>query len=246
MDAERLATRVKDHPVSDSLLFGEVWNSRTRAQLVSLEEGVLKHWHSGRMVLAGDAVHKVDSASHDQLLPLDSTKLLMQITPNFGLGGNTGIESITVLTNELHRLLESTHHVRPARPAIMGMLQRYQEQRMSRVRKIRILSGFITRLQALDGPLMRYMALWFIPYLIGYERIGEQLAHIVRHSPKLNFICLKSRRGTMSWAAETHMSDTTNAQSKVSNDWRLWVSIAAFVPILAYIYGVRLVDFLPS
>ena len=65
MDAERLAEKVKDHPVSDSLLFGEVWDSRTRAQLVSIEEGVFKHWYSGRMVLAGDSAHKVDSASHD-------------------------------------------------------------------------------------------------------------------------------------------------------------------------------------
>jgi hypothetical protein len=58
-DAEEVADKVKDHPVSDSLLFGELWRTRIRGQLVSIEEGVFKHWYSGRMVLAGDAVHKV-------------------------------------------------------------------------------------------------------------------------------------------------------------------------------------------
>ena len=120
------------------------------------------------------------------------------------------------------------------------MFQRYQYQRMSRVRKIRVLSSFITRLQALDGILMRYMALWFIPYLVGDERIADQLGHIVRHAPKLNFICIKSRKGTMSWADETRTSDTTDAPSQSLNDWRLWVSMLAFIPMLAYLNGVRL------
>lgn len=59
IDAEEVADKVKNHPVSDSLLFGELWRTRIRGQLVSTEEGVFKHWYSGRMVLAGDAVHKV-------------------------------------------------------------------------------------------------------------------------------------------------------------------------------------------
>lgn len=58
-DAEALAQSVADQPVSESLLFGELWKKRTRGGLVSLEEGVLDHWHAGRIALAGDSVHKV-------------------------------------------------------------------------------------------------------------------------------------------------------------------------------------------
>lgn len=58
-DAEKVAARVADHPVSESLRFGDLWRTRSRGQLVDLEEGVFEHWHFGRMALAGDAVHKV-------------------------------------------------------------------------------------------------------------------------------------------------------------------------------------------
>ncbi|KAL8826055.1 MAG: hypothetical protein Q9170_007553 [Blastenia crenularia] len=58
-DAESAAAKVADHPVSDTLVFGELWKKRTRGSLISLEEGILQHWHFGRIVLAGDAAHKV-------------------------------------------------------------------------------------------------------------------------------------------------------------------------------------------
>lgn len=61
-DAEALAALVADKPVTDTLLFGEVWKRRTRAAALSLEEYVLEHWHHGRIVLAGDAAHKVSTS----------------------------------------------------------------------------------------------------------------------------------------------------------------------------------------
>lgn len=57
-DAEALAKSISDRPVCDSLVFGEIWKQRIRASVVSLEEGVMEHWHHGRIVLAGDAAHK--------------------------------------------------------------------------------------------------------------------------------------------------------------------------------------------
>ena len=58
-DAEESAGKIKDLPVSDSLLFGKIWNSRTDERLVSVEEGIFKQWHFGRMVLVGDSARKV-------------------------------------------------------------------------------------------------------------------------------------------------------------------------------------------
>ena len=65
-DMDALATKLADYPVSESLLFGELWRNRTRAHLVSLEEGVLDHWFFGRTALAGDSVHKVRSPVNTQ------------------------------------------------------------------------------------------------------------------------------------------------------------------------------------
>lgn len=64
-DAEKAAASVAEHPVSDSLVFGEVWKNRIRGHLIALEEGVFDHWHFGRIALAGDSVHKVSQAFLD-------------------------------------------------------------------------------------------------------------------------------------------------------------------------------------
>lgn len=56
------AESVADHPVSDSIVFGELWKKRDRAILVGLEEGVLQHWYHDRIVLVGDSVHKVSNS----------------------------------------------------------------------------------------------------------------------------------------------------------------------------------------
>ena len=58
-DMEKLANSIANHPMSDTLVFGEVWKRRIRASIVNLEEGVLNHWYHGRIVLAGDSAHKV-------------------------------------------------------------------------------------------------------------------------------------------------------------------------------------------
>ena len=226
-DAEELADKIKDHPVSDSLLFGTIWRSRIRGQLVSVEEGIFKQWHFGRMVLVGDSAHKVchrlyHSPHFIRLSELDTNNTATQVTPNFALGGNTGMESVAVLTNELHRLLEETPQGRPTKHAITVTFQRYHSQRLSRVRKIGFLSGFITRLQAFDGTFMRCMAQWIVPFLIGYERIADQLGYLIRQSPKLDFIQFEPRKGTMAW------SDENFRPSQSRHIWRALVLAGGF------------------
>ena len=58
-DAEDEAAKLADMPVTEHLLFGELWKQRTRGYLCSLEEGVFEHWYFGRTVLVGDSAHKV-------------------------------------------------------------------------------------------------------------------------------------------------------------------------------------------
>lgn len=58
-DAEKRAAEVMDCPVSETQVFGELFKTAHRYELVNVEEGLFKHMFFGRTVLAGDAVHKV-------------------------------------------------------------------------------------------------------------------------------------------------------------------------------------------
>jgi len=60
-DAEALALKYKDHPVSwgRKVSFGDIWESKNSANMYELEEGVADRWFEGRAVIVGDAAHNV-------------------------------------------------------------------------------------------------------------------------------------------------------------------------------------------
>lgn len=58
-EAEALAAEHGDCPVGDGLTFKQLRASKTFEKLAVLEEGVASKWHWKRIVLVGDAVHKV-------------------------------------------------------------------------------------------------------------------------------------------------------------------------------------------
>lgn len=60
-DAEKRAAECAECPISDTQVFGELWQSRVHGDLVNTEEGLFEHMYFGRIALAGDAVHKVSA-----------------------------------------------------------------------------------------------------------------------------------------------------------------------------------------
>lgn len=48
-----------DVKVGPGYTIKDLWNKRIRASMVSLEEGILQTWHHSRVILMGDAIHKV-------------------------------------------------------------------------------------------------------------------------------------------------------------------------------------------
>ncbi|KAL8911253.1 MAG: hypothetical protein Q9171_003551 [Xanthocarpia ochracea] len=165
--AEAAAAKIADHPISDKVAFGELWKKRTRGSMISLEEGILKHWHSGRIVLAGDSAHK--------------------ITPNIALGGNSSMESVVVFCNHLHRTLAMHAGARLSRAALNSMFAAYQKEREPRINEVMQFSSMLTRLQAWDSVLLRFLATWVIPYQPD-QRIADQMGELIRKAPKLDFV----------------------------------------------------------
>jgi 2-polyprenyl-6-methoxyphenol hydroxylase-like FAD-dependent oxidoreductase len=142
-DADAKAAELADYPISDTLVFGDVWKTRTRGQLVSLEEGILSHWSFGRTVLVGDAAHKV--------------------TPNAALGGNLATEGAVQLANELYALVKSHPNKKPTTTEFKAAFQKYQQSHMPRVEELFNISWMMTRMQAFDGWVMFFLQRWVLP-----------------------------------------------------------------------------------
>lgn len=136
-EEQTLATIDKygDHNLGPGYTFKDLWNSRVKANMVALEEGVLQtKWNSGgRVVLLGDAVHKA--------------------TVNPGLGGNLAVEGVVHLMNELVPLLrrcEEDGMRKPTSAELAATFDEYEKKQRPHADLIVNASGYITRYEAMD------------------------------------------------------------------------------------------------
>jgi FAD dependent monooxygenase len=56
---ETITHQFRDSTFTDKIKLSDLWAIRKRAALVNLEEGIISQWHAGRIVVIGDAAHKV-------------------------------------------------------------------------------------------------------------------------------------------------------------------------------------------
>lgn len=182
-EADRAAASVAELPISDSVVFGELWKHKIRAHLIGLEEGIFKHWHFGRLALVGDSVHKV--------------------TPNFALGANCALDSSAALLNEVVSLVKSgPEGTRPSRSAISAMFERYQESRKPRMQRAFDVTHFLTRIHSCDGPLNHFIMRVIFP-LTGQAVYADQLADLCAGAPKFNFLPMEyPNPSTVAWKDE--------------------------------------------
>ncbi|KGO77075.1 Monooxygenase, FAD-binding [Penicillium italicum] len=182
-DAEELAASVANHSLCETLVFGEIWKKRLRGSLISLEEGILNHWSHGRIVLAGDSVHKV--------------------TPNIALGGNSTMETVVVLCNHLRRTVVAHGGGKVSRATLGKTFAKYQTEREQRMRKIMQISSLITRIQAWDSIGLKLLATWVLPYQSDHK-LSDQMAELMKVAPKLDYVDVDGgfARGRVSWDDE--------------------------------------------
>ncbi|KAK7961757.1 uncharacterized protein PG986_002582 [Apiospora aurea] len=96
-----------DTRVAQDVTFRDLWQTKAAAGGANLDEGVVRMWNWGRMVLVGDAAHKV--------------------LPNQGMGANGGMESAASLVNQLTALLP--HEPEPNTAELRQAFAAYQAER---------------------------------------------------------------------------------------------------------------------
>jgi len=226
VDADALANSVAGHPIGERLVFRDIWRTRIRGSLISLEEGVLQHWSHGRIVLAGDSVHK--------------------ITPNIALGGNSTMESIAVLCNHLVRTVAAYQGGRLSRPTLGQVFRQYQRDQAARMREIMELSSLITRVQAWDGMVPKFLACWVLPFQADHK-LTDQLGELIRRAPKLDYVDgvrgLAAGRLPWEWELEGEKKQKKNGHALNQVKTMSWVStsvvyLAGCVMALVFVYSL--------
>jgi 2-polyprenyl-6-methoxyphenol hydroxylase-like FAD-dependent oxidoreductase len=144
-EANKLAQEVSAMPLRRDLTFGDLWKDVGGYNLVALEEGIFKLWTWGRIACLGDSIHKM--------------------TINIGSGGNTAIESAAAFANSVVAIAKEAEKTPISNERIAVHLQRYQQRREKRAAAITEMSAAVTRLQALDGPLLQFVASYCLPLL---------------------------------------------------------------------------------
>lgn len=62
-DAEEFVQQWSNRKMCGDWTIRDAWNARVRGTLVSQEEGIIDQWSRGRVVMVGDAIHKVSRAN---------------------------------------------------------------------------------------------------------------------------------------------------------------------------------------
>ncbi|KAK7757299.1 hypothetical protein SLS62_000849 [Diatrype stigma] len=198
-DMEKLAAKLAGYPINETVVFGELWKNKIKAQMISLEEGSI----AGQTGLTQD-----DYSS-------------MQVTPNSALGGNTAMEDAVVIANALHGALAAHPSKKPTDVEIRDAMQQYQDSRIGRVRAIVKAGGDLTRLQAYDGWKFYMTQRWLTP-LIGLDRLAMNIAVLCAGAPKLSYVQFDEQRGRLGWQDTLAAAASTSGREEKHSAWGEW------------------------
>lgn len=144
-EKNKFAEEYGDFHITPTLKFKDIWATCSWSFMSGLEEGIAETWHGDRVVLIGDSVHKM--------------------TPNVGLGLNSGLQSAVVLTNGLRRLLLS--ELEPDTESLNQVFIDYHNLRRKNATNTEALSGLYTRVVAWNNPVWKVVDQYIAPKLNG-------------------------------------------------------------------------------
>lgn len=175
---ETYATSISDVAVCPGITFGNIWKhaDKTTTVMVSQEEGFLNRWSSDRIVLVGDAVHKMTSVN--------------------GLGMNCGIHSAAALANEIQKLEDHS-------TAQLGMaFARYQRVRETECRVIWSQGYKTIREVTKKSWINRIWDTYVLPW-IDIESFAKGIlvsVLLIRYGQILSYVPFDRKQGRVPWA----------------------------------------------
>lgn len=194
---EEIAKEIADINVAESLKFKDVWEATEWSFCSGLEEGLAEKWYGDRVVLVGDTVHKM--------------------TPNIGLGLNSGWQSAAILTNGLRRLLQKDPE--PSTEALNSVFRGYQDIRKKDASDTVGISGLYTRVVAWNNPVWKFADQYVTKHIGGDCKLLDLLMiPMVKKGYTLDFLNEDNfKSGTTAWTRGRTMVATEPAGAETEN-----------------------------
>ncbi|KAH8657920.1 hypothetical protein BX600DRAFT_514459 [Xylariales sp. PMI_506] len=177
-DADEFVKEFLDVPILDGFKFRDIWDKRTSYNMTQVHEGMAKIWHSGRLVITGDAAHKV--------------------TPNLGAGIEIGLESAASLVNHLRTLLQV--NPQPDTAALNTSFAAYQREREHSAAAWVGLSTMLLRSLLWVSSIRRFAFMHFQRVFFHRRTAGTVVSARVAQSVILDFVPFKEAgKGRVGW-----------------------------------------------
>ncbi|KAI1758608.1 putative dehydrogenase [Hypoxylon sp. FL1150] len=179
-DLEEEVKKLSDVHLFPTVKFKDIWSTcdpENDAALVHIEEGFVEKWHHGRIVLLGDAVHKM--------------------TPVNGNGLNTGLQSAAVLVNQLHGILSSGSDF--TNEALEKAFSTYQATQEESCRKTCDEGQMLTRLITWTTWTGWFFDRFIVPWMNLEEAAKKQIQPKLADAHVLDFVPFESRVGEIPW-----------------------------------------------
>ncbi|KAE8381303.1 FAD/NAD(P)-binding domain-containing protein [Aspergillus bertholletiae] len=135
-----------DH-ITPDVRFSDLYNNKISTIYTPMRECIDRHWYFNRIMLIGDAVHK--------MLPI------------IGQGGSQAVESAAAFTNSLMEVLSQPSSLgAPAMAELHGIFEQVQDIRIPRVTQIMEMAHARQRMDAMETTELRDVILHKFPKLL--------------------------------------------------------------------------------
>ncbi|KAJ5826257.1 hypothetical protein N7474_003395 [Penicillium riverlandense] len=181
-DEQKLVKTYFNDQLIEGVSLGDLYKRKTRSIMLTLEEGVLKQWFGGRIVLLGDTAHKMH--------------------PVAGVGGSHAIESAAALTNILAETLQKEPC--PSDASVNEVFQKFQSNRQDRATESYKGAHQMQKMHLLENRVLRFIQLVVSPRLSD-ESIMNQIASQFSPAPRLNALPVPVRQNRWGYDDEVRL-----------------------------------------